>query len=64
MHDGEFLLAWILFWLFTALSTVATLLIVTHHHGRRLGLGLALLVLTLFIALYFGLRTFLRYLGL
>jgi hypothetical protein len=64
MHGGEFLLAWILFWLFTTLSTVATFLIVRHHHGRRRAVGLSLLVLLLFIALYLGLRAFLHYLGL
>lgn len=64
MQDGEATLAWVLFWVFTAITTVATFLIADHHKSRGMAGGLAALSLTLFIGLYFALQALLRYLGL
>jgi phosphate starvation-inducible membrane PsiE len=64
MQDGEATLAWVLFWVFTAITTVATFFITDHHRSRGLAWGLAALSLTLFIGLYFALQALLRYLGL
>ena len=64
MRDGEATLAWILFWLFAAITTVATFLITDHHRSRSLALLLAVSSLALFIGLFFALQALLRYLGL
>ena len=64
MQDGEATLAWVLFWIFTAITTVATFFITDHHRSRLLALSLTALSLALFIGLYFALRALLRYLGL
>ena len=64
MQEGEATLAWILFWVFTTITTVATFLITDHHRSRSLALGLATLSLALFIGLYFALQALLRHLGL
>lgn len=64
MQDGEATLAWILFWVFTVITTLATFFITDHHRSRAWALGLAALALALFIGLFFALQALLRYLGL
>ena len=64
MQEGEATLAWILFWVFTAITTVATFLITDHHRSRSLAVGLTAMSLALFVGLYFALQALLRYLGL
>ena len=64
MQDGEATLAWILFWFFTTITTVATFLITDHHKSRFLALVLTIVSLLFFVALYFGLQVLLRHLGL
>ena len=64
MQDGEATLAWILFWVFTVITTLATFFITDHHKSRALALGLTAVSLALFIGLYFALQALLRYLGL
>ena len=64
MQDGEATLAWILFWVFAAITVVATFLITDHHRSRRLAIALTIVCMVLFLALFFGLQAFLRYLGL
>jgi len=57
-------MAWILFWLFAAITTIATFLIVDHHRSRALALALTAVSLALFIVLYFALQALLRFVGL
>ena len=64
MQDSESTLAWILFWIFAGITTVATFLIVDHHRSRPLAVGLTLLSIALFVGLYFALQALLRYVGL
>jgi phosphate starvation-inducible membrane PsiE len=64
MRDAESTLAAVLFWLFAAITAVATFLIADHHGSRRMALVLAATVLILFVLLFAGLRVFLRSLGL
>lgn len=64
MHNGESTLAWILFWIFAFITTVATFLIVDHHRSRSLAVGLTALSMALFVGLYFALQALLRYVGL
>lgn len=65
MQDGgEATLAWILFWIFAAITTVATFLITDHHKTRAWAVGLGALTLVFFIGLYLALHWLLRYLGL
>lgn len=64
MQNGEATLAWILFWIFAVITTVATFLIVDHHRSRALAIGLATLSLALFVGLYLALQTLLRSVGL
>ena len=65
MQDGgEANLAWILFWIFATITTVAAFLITDHHKPRRWAVGLATLSLALFTALYLALQALFRYLGL
>ncbi len=64
MQEGSSTLAWILFWLFAAITTVATFLITDHHRSRRLATGLGVLSLASFVALYLALQFLLRQLGL
>ena len=64
MQDGESTLAWILFWIFAIITTVATFLIVDHHRSRALAMGLTALCLALFVGLYFALQALLLYVGL
>lgn len=64
MQDGEATLAWILFWVFTVITTVATFLITDHHKSRSSAVGLTALCLALFVGLFFALQALLRYLGL
>lgn len=64
MSDGEAILAWILFWVFASITTIATFLIVAHHRSRLRAIVLSTAALLLFIGLYFALRLFLNELGL
>ena len=64
MQDEGSVLAWVLFWLFAAITTVATFLIADHHRARSVAVTLASVSLAFFIALYFALQALLRYLGL
>lgn len=64
MQDSEATLAWILYWLFTIITVVATFLITDHHRSRRLAVALTAICLALFIGLFFALQQLLRYLGL
>ena len=64
MNDGEAILAWILFWFFAAITTIATFLIVAFHRSRPRAVVLSTAVLLFFIGLYFALRLFLDNLGL
>lgn len=64
MNDGEALVAWLLFWLFAAITTVSTFLITDHHRPRRQALSVSGVVLTFFVVLFLGLRMLLADLGL
>lgn len=64
MQNEESTLAWILFWLFATITSVATYLIVNHHRSRGLAVGLTLLSIALFIGLYIALRALIRFVGL
>lgn len=64
MQDSESTLAWVLFWIFAVITTLATFLIVDHHRSRSLAVGLTLLSIALFVGLYFALQALLRYVGL
>ena len=64
MQDGEATLAWVLFWIFATITTVATYLITDFHRSRGLAVGLTALSMALFIGLYFALQAFIRFLGL
>ena len=64
MQNEESALAWVLFWLFAVITTVATFLIVDHHRSRLFALGMTAVSAAFFIGLYFALRFLLRYLGL
>ena len=64
MQNGEAMLAWILFWIFAAITVVATFLITDHHYTRRLALTLTIVCAVSFLALYIGLQALFRYLGL
>jgi hypothetical protein len=64
MRDGEATLAWILFWVLTVITVVATFLITDHHRSRRLAVALTIVCAVFFLGLFFGLQAFLRYLGL
>lgn len=58
------MLAWILFWIFAAITTVATFLITDHHKPRSVAIALTIVSSGLFIGLFFGLLALLRHLGL
>ena len=64
MQDSESTLAWVLFWIFAVITTLATFLIVEHHRSRSLAVGWTLLSIALFVGLYFALQALLRYVGL
>jgi hypothetical protein len=64
MQNEESTLAWILFWLFAVITTVAAFLIVDHHRSRLFALGMTTLSVAFFIGLYLALQALLRYLGL
>lgn len=64
MQSGESTLAWVLFWIFAVITTVATFLIVDHHRSRVLAIGLTALSLAFFVGLYFALQALLREIGL
>ena len=64
MHDSETIVAWILFWLFTAITTIATFLITDHHRSRRQAVLTSGAVLAFFVLLFLGLRALLASLGL
>lgn len=64
MQSGESTLAWVLFWIFAVITTVATFLIVDYHRSRALALGLTAVSLALFVGLYFALQALLRFVGL
>ena len=64
MQDQESTMAWILFWLFAGITTVATFLIVDHHRSRALALALTVVSMALFIGLYFALQALLHFVGL
>ena len=64
MHDSETIVAWILFWLFTAITTVSTYLITDHHRSRRQAVLISGAVLAAFLLLFLGLRTLFANLGL
>lgn len=64
MQDQESILAWVLFWIFAAITTAATFLITDHHRSRSFAIILTLASLAFFIGLYFALQILFRYLGL
>jgi hypothetical protein len=64
MNDGEATMAWILFWVFSGITTVAAFLIADHHRSRRFAILLTLLSAAFFVGLYTALGVLLRYLGL
>jgi phosphate starvation-inducible membrane PsiE len=64
MHDGEATLAWVLFWVFTAITTVATFLITDHHQSRLRAWVFSAFSLVFFIALFIAMQVLFRYLGL
>ena len=64
MQGVESPLAWILFWIFAIITTVATFLIVDYHRPRSLAVGLTLLSIALFVGLFLALQALLRYVGL
>lgn len=64
MQEGDATLAWVLFWLFATITTVATFFITDHHKSRALAALLTVLCLALFIGLFVALQALLRYLGL
>lgn len=64
MNDGEALVAWLLFWLFAAITTVSSFLITDHHRSRRQAVLVALAVVAFFVLLFLGLRTLFSSLGL
>lgn len=64
MQNEESTLAWILFWLFAGITTVATFLIVDHHRSRAVAIGLTVASMAAFIGMYFALQALLRFVGL
>jgi len=64
MHDGETIVAWVLFWLFAAITTISTFLITDHHRPRRQAVLVSGAVLAFFVLLFLGLRALLANLGL
>lgn len=64
MHDGEAIVAWILFWVFTAITTISTFLITDHHRSRRQAVLVSGAMLAFFVLLFLGLRILFARLGL
>ena len=64
MHNGEAIVAWILFWVFTAITTISTFLITDHHRSRRQAVLVSGAMLAFFVLLFLGLRILFAKLGL
>ena len=64
MQDGEALVAWVLFWVFAAITTISAFLITDHHRPRRQAILVAGVMLMFFVLLYSGLRALFGALGL
>lgn len=64
MRSAEVVVAWILFWLFAAITIVSTFLIVRFHRPSRQALLITGGVGAFFVLLFIGLLLLLRSLGL